>query len=137
MKIGKFGRRVHASTLATHFPVNLIRDADVNDRHRAERLRARCAYGYVGSMVTKGTAPGSWGEKLKKRTNMYEPFASRERIQKRVSLRLSQAMTGIYTATDLTLLPGVLEARENFTHFYPSAHEGLVYRASQFKPLFT
>jgi hypothetical protein len=132
MKTGKFSWRVHASTLATHFPVNFIRYADVNDRHRAERLWARCAYGYVGSMATKGMAPGSWGEKLKKHTTIYEPFASRERIQKRVSLSLSEAMTGTCTATNLTLLPGVLEARENFTHLYPSAHEGLVYRASQF-----
>ncbi len=65
-------------------------------------------------MVIKSIAKGPWGEKEKTHTTWYEPFSEMEEIQRAVNFVLSHDVTGICTAGDITLLPLVLKACENF-----------------------
>ena len=65
-------------------------------------------------MIIKSIARGPWGEKQKTHTTWYQPFTEKEWIQKGINFALSQPVTGICTAGDVSLLPDVLDACENF-----------------------
>jgi predicted aldo/keto reductase-like oxidoreductase len=119
------------------FPLNFVLYADPNYRSQAQELLALCEQRDVGVMIIKSIARGPWGKKPKRNTTWYEPFVDQEWIQKSITFALSQPVTGICTAGDVTLLPHVLEACENFSASSKSEQEELIARAVEFEPLFT
>ena len=119
------------------FPLNFILYANQVYRQAAETLLAECASRDVGVMVIKSIAKGTWGDKQKKNTTWYEPFIEKEWIQKSVHFALSQPITGICTAGDVSLVPDILEACETFETVDNSQQEDLISRASEFEPLFS
>ncbi|HEX9972591.1 MAG TPA: aldo/keto reductase [bacterium] len=119
------------------FPLNFILYANQMYRQAAETLLAECARQDVGVMIIKSIAKGPWGDKQKKNTTWYEPFIEKGWIQKSVHFALSQPITGICTAGDVSLVPDILEACETFETVDNSQQEDLISRASEFEPLFS
>lgn len=119
------------------FPLNFILYANQNYRRQAQKLLALCAQRDIGVMIIKSIARGPWGEKQKTNATWYEPFNDIGWIQKSVNFALTQPVTGICTAGDVTLLPSVVEACDNFSAFSHAEQSDLINRASEFEPLFT
>ncbi len=118
------------------FPINFILYSDPDYRQRAEELLAQCANRDIGTLIIKSIARGPWGEKQKTNTTWYQPFTEKEWIQKGINFALSQPITGICTAGDVSLLPAILDAWENFTKLSALEQSELISRASDFEPLF-
>ena len=118
------------------FPLNFIQFADPVYRQNAEELIRLCREKDVATMVIKSIARGPWGEKPKTHTTWYEPFSDLAHIQQAVNFALSQEVSAICTAGDITVLPRVLEACENFKPLSEADQEKLVASASKFEPLF-
>ncbi len=87
-------------------------------------------------MVIKSIARGPWGEKAKTHTTWYEPFEDHAHIQKAIDFVLSQDICAICTAGDITVLPKVLDACEDFKPMDAAAQEKLIATASEYEPLF-
>jgi predicted aldo/keto reductase-like oxidoreductase len=119
------------------FPLNFVLYANQKYRQTAETLLAQCASQNVGVMIIKSIAKGPWGEKQKSNTTWYEPFSEKEWIKKSIHFVLSQPVTGICTAADVSLLPAILDACESFEEMPTVEQEDLISQASDFEPLFT
>lgn len=118
------------------FPINYIQYTDRAYREATERLLALCQERDVGTMIIKSIAKGKWGEKPQTYNTWYEPFDEKEEIQKSVDFVLSQEITGLCTAGDLTLLPLVLKACENYTKLDQEEQEALIETGEVYQPLF-
>jgi aryl-alcohol dehydrogenase-like predicted oxidoreductase len=118
------------------FPLNFVQYANPYYRENAEALLEECEKRQVGTMIIKSTAKGSWGERKKTHTTWYEPFSEEEMIQKAVNFVLSQKVTGICTAGDVSVLPLVIQACELFTPMDQAEQEELIASASKYEPLF-
>jgi predicted aldo/keto reductase-like oxidoreductase len=119
------------------FPINFILYADQDYRESANALLAECANRDVGTMIIKSIARGPWGERNKTHTTWYRPFSDAEWIQKSINFALSQPITGICTAADVTLLPLVIDACEKYSPLNANGQEELIARADEFEQLFT
>jgi aryl-alcohol dehydrogenase-like predicted oxidoreductase len=122
---------------AVLFPLNFILFANQTYRQAAETLLAECASQEVGVMIIKSIAKGPWGDKQKKNTTWYEPFIEKEWIRKSVNFALSQPITSICTAADVSLVPAILETCESFETMDIGEQEELISQASEFEALFT
>ncbi len=118
------------------FPINFILYANQDYQRRARRLLALCEKRDIGIMVIKSIARGPWGDKPQKNTTWYEPFIDRDWMQKSINFALSQPVTGICTAGDVTLLPLVVEACENFSPLSQAEQDLMIAEANEFEPLF-
>ena len=119
------------------FPINFILYGKPDYRMRAEELLALCKNRDIGTMIIKSIARGPWGEKQKTNTTWYQPFTDKEWIQTGINFALSQPITGICTAGDVSLLPVIFNACEEFTKMSPEEQTELISRASDFESLFT
>jgi predicted aldo/keto reductase-like oxidoreductase len=119
------------------FPLNFILYANLGYRRQAEQLLAPCKSRDIGVMIIKSIARGPWGDKPRKNTTWYEPFSDPVWIQRSIAFALSQPVTGICTPGDVTLLPLVLEACENFSPYSEGEQEATIARAGEFESLFT
>ncbi len=119
------------------FPLNFILYSNTVYRSQAQELLALCAARDVGVMIIKSIARGPWEEKPKTNTTWYEPFTDQDWIQKSITFTLSQPVTGICTAGDVTLLPAVLKACENYSPYSEAEQAAMTARAGEFDPLFT
>jgi predicted aldo/keto reductase-like oxidoreductase len=119
------------------FPINFILYANQDYRESANALFAECETRDVGTMIIKSIARGPWGERNKTHTTWYRPFTDSEWIQKSINFALSQPITGICTAADVTLLPLVIDACEKYSPLNANGQEELIARADEFEQLFT
>ncbi|MBI3168071.1 MAG: aldo/keto reductase [Chloroflexi bacterium] len=118
------------------FPINFIQMANPEFRRAAEELISVCRAKDVGTMIIKSITKGPWGEKPKTSTTWYEPFDKMDEIQRGVNFVLSYDVTGVCTAGDITILPMVIRACENFTPQSTQEQEALIESGSQFEALF-
>lgn len=119
------------------FPLNFVQMAIPEFRENAEALIATCNAKDVGTMVIKTVTKGPWGDKQKTATTWYEPFDQMEEIQPAVNFALSYEVTGLCTAGDITVLPLVLGACQNFSPLNEAEREAMIQSGPQFEPLFT
>ena len=119
------------------FPLNFILYGAARYRQRAEELLAQCAHRDIGTMIIKSITRGPWGEKEKTHTTWYQPFVEKSWIQKCINFVLSQPVTGICTAGDVSLLPDILDACNNFEEMTSQEQHDLISQAGDFEPLFT
>jgi len=118
------------------FPLNFVQYTNPVYRSNAEALIKECRQKNVGTMVIKTITKGPWNEREHTHTTWYEPFSDQTMIQKSVDFALSQDVTGLCTAGDITVLPLVLEACQNFTPMALDEQESLIQSAGQYQPLF-
>ncbi len=119
------------------FPLNFNLYANPAYRQAAQSLLAECARKDVCVMIIKSIAKGPWGDHPQKNTTWYEPFDDADWIRKCIHFSLSQPITAICTAADVSLLPIILEACESFEPMGHDAQEECIANASLFEPLFT
>lgn len=118
------------------FPINFVLYANPIYRRNAEELLRQCHARDVGVMVIKAIAKGPWGDRPKIYNTWYEPFGDASHIRQAVNFALSQDVTGLCTAGDITLLPLFLRACEQFTPMSAAQQEALIASADEYEPLF-
>jgi aryl-alcohol dehydrogenase-like predicted oxidoreductase len=117
--------------------LNFVQYADPAFRRDAEELLRQCRERDVGVMIIKAIARGPWGEREKRYNTWYRPFDQPDQIETAVRFALSQDVTGLCTAADVSILPLFLDACDHFTPMTAADQEALIATASQFEPLFT
>lgn len=118
------------------FPVNFVQYAIPEYRKNAEALLALCAEKDVGIMAIKAICRGPWGDRQQTHTTWYQPFEEGDMIQHSVNFALSQPVTGLCTAGDVTVLPLFLDACEKFERMTMDEQEELIQSATAYEPLF-
>ncbi len=119
------------------FPINFVLYADADYRRSAEELLQRCRDRDAGTMIIKSIARGLWdGDEPRAYNTWYRPFERPERIQEAVDFALSQPVTGLCTAGDITLLPRFVKACEAFTPMNERDQEALIRTADEYEPIF-
>jgi aryl-alcohol dehydrogenase-like predicted oxidoreductase len=118
------------------FPINFVQYAISEYRINADALLDVCGEKDIGTMVIKAICRGPWGDLQKTHTTWYQPFESADMIQGSINFALSQPVTGLCTAGDVTLLPMFLEACERFQPMDEDQQEALIQTASGYEPLF-
>jgi aryl-alcohol dehydrogenase-like predicted oxidoreductase len=119
------------------FALNFVQYADPAFRRDAEELLHQCHERDVGVMIIKAIARGPWGEREKRYNTWYRPFDQPDQIEAAVRFALSQDVTGLCTAAEVSILPLFLDACDHFTPMATADQEALVASASHFEPLFT
>lgn len=118
------------------FALNFVQYADPAFRHRAEQLLCQCHARDVGVMIIKAIARGPWGDRPKVYNTWYQPFEDADQIQAGVRFALSQDVTGLCTAAELSLLPLFLEACQRFRPMDTAEQAALIASAAEYEPLF-
>lgn len=118
------------------FPINYIQYTDPTYRLQAEKLVRSCRERGVGTMIIKSIARGEWGEQQQRFNTWYEPFDDQDHIQDGVNFALSQDVTGICTAGDLSLLPKILQACRSYRKLSDGEQQALIEEGKQHQPLF-
>ncbi|MAT44241.1 MAG: aldo/keto reductase [Anaerolineaceae bacterium] len=118
------------------FPVNFVLYGQPDYREGAETLLAECKKRNIAVMAIKSIAKGPWDDKPKTHTTWYEPFSASDMIEKAVHFVLSQDVTGICTAGDITVLPKVLEACQTYQPMPKSEQEELIRKAAEYDLIF-
>ncbi|HSM24298.1 MAG TPA: aldo/keto reductase, partial [Anaerolineaceae bacterium] len=97
------------------FPLNYGLLGQEQYRTDALKLIDACKQRDIGRMIIKSVTKGPWNEKPKTHTTWYEPFNTPVHIQEAVNFVLSQDVTGLCMAGDITVIPMILQACEQFT----------------------
>jgi predicted aldo/keto reductase-like oxidoreductase len=118
------------------FPLNFVLYANPTYRKNAEELARQCRIKDVGTMVIKSVCERPWGNLPKTHNTWYKPFTEAQHIQAAVNFCLSQDVTGLCTAGDISVLPLVLDACAQFTPMSKEEQEALIATANQYEPLF-
>ncbi len=119
------------------FALNFVQYADPAFRRSAEELLRQCRERDIGVMIIKSIARGPWGEQEKRYNTWYKPFDEPDQIKAAVRFALSQEVTGLCTAAEVSILPLFLDACDHFTPMTTADQEALIASAGQFEPLFT
>ena len=119
------------------FPINFVLYANPAYRRDVEELLRQCHARDVGVMIIKAIARGPWDDRPKVYNTWYEPFDDADDIQQCVDFALSQGVTGLCTAGDVTILPLFLEACERFVPMSAGQQDALIASAGEYTPLFT
>jgi aryl-alcohol dehydrogenase-like predicted oxidoreductase len=119
------------------FALNFVQYADPVFRRNAEELLHLCHERDVGVMIIKAVAKGPWGEREKLYNTWYRPFDQPDQVEAAVRFALSQDVTGLCTAAEVSILPLFLDACERFRPMAAAEQEALIARAGQYEPLFT
>lgn len=118
------------------FPLNYAlmgQDAYCED---ALALIEVCKKKNIGRMIIKSVARGPWNDKPKTHTTWYEPYKSPEYIQEAVNFVLSQDVTGLCMAGDVTVIPMILQACENFSVMPEEEQSGLIEKGRAMEMIF-
>lgn len=118
------------------FPLNFVQLANPAYRQKTQELLRQCRTRDVGVMIIKAITKGPWGDRPQVYNTWYEPFDDASHIQQAVNLALSQDVTGLCTAADITILPLFLEACERFVPMDAAQQEALIASADKYEPLF-
>lgn len=118
------------------FPINFVLFAQPDYRMAAEELLTECKRRSIGVMAIKSIARAPWAEKQKTHTTWYQPFSEPEMVKKAVEFVLSQDITGICTAGDITVLPVILEACQSFTPMAAEEQALLRRKAAEYDLIF-
>jgi aryl-alcohol dehydrogenase-like predicted oxidoreductase len=118
------------------FPLNYALFAQDEYRMGALELLRECKARRIGTMIIKSVARAPWNEKQKTHTTWYEPFHILQTIQESVNFVLSQDVTGLCMAGDVTVIPMVLQACEHFTQLSEDEQKTLIERGKTMEMIF-
>ena len=118
------------------FPINFIQYTQQTYRIQSEQLLDLCRERQVGTMIIKAIAKGEWGEQPQRLNTWYQPFEDPDMIQAGVDFALSQPVTGICTAGELSLLPDVLQACQSYQRLTPAEQQRMIESGRKYQPLF-
>lgn len=118
------------------FPLNYGLMGQNAYREDALALIEVCKQKNIGRMIIKSVAKGPWNEKPKTHTTWYEPFKTPEYLQEAVNFVLSQDVTGLCMAGDVTMIPMILQACENFEAMTEEEQAGLIEKGRAMEMIF-
>jgi len=118
------------------FPLNFALYARPNYLEASEKLLQICQERNVGTMIIKSIAKGPWKDQPQTHITWYQPFSEQELIQQCVNFALSQPVTGICTVGDITVLPMVLNACQNFTPLSAEEQNELIRQGEKMEMFF-
>jgi len=118
------------------FPLNYVQYANPVYRENSQELLRICQSRDVGVMAIKSVTRGPWGQEEKKYNTWYRPFDDMESIQSAVNFTLSQEVSVICTAGEVSILPMVLQACENFQPLKDDEQEALIRAGASLEALF-
>jgi predicted aldo/keto reductase-like oxidoreductase len=118
------------------FPINFVLFADPNYRAGTQQLLQECRARDVGTMIIKAVGKGVWRDQPRTHTTWYVPFDTAAEIQTAVNFALSQDVTGLCTAGDLTILPMFLDACAHFEPMSLAQQEALMATSAQYESVF-
>lgn len=127
-------RRFDFDTLL--FPINYVQFADAKYRASTQQLLQECRTRDVGTMIIKAVGKGVWRDQPRTHTTWYVPFDNAAEIQAAVNFALSQDVTGLCTAGDLSILPLFLDACANYRPLSVDEQEALIASAGQYESVF-
>jgi aryl-alcohol dehydrogenase-like predicted oxidoreductase len=109
-----------------------------NEQYAAdfERLAAVCEERGVALQTIKGITRAPWGEREHTTNTWYEPFTDQADIDRAAHYVLARPNVFLNTASDVTLLPKILDAAERFERA-PSDVEMKDLASREMAPLFT
>lgn len=114
------------------FPLNFVLWADPDYRRDAQALLEACRDRNVGVHIIKSIAKDPWGERPKTHSTWYEPFTDQAIIDQAVAFVLSQPVTTLCSVGDVTVLPKVLDAAEQFRPLDGAAQASLLATADRY-----
>ncbi len=118
------------------FPLNYGLMGQEGYRQDAQALLEACRERKVGCMIIKSIAQAPWKERPKTHTTWYEPYHTPASIQEAVNFVLSYDVTGLCMAGDITVLPMLLQACEQFTPLSAVERDALIERGKAMEMIF-
>lgn len=118
------------------FPINYVQFANAKYRAGTQQLLQECRTRDVGTMIIKAVGKGVWRDQHRTHTTWYVPFDNAADIQTAVNFALSQDVTGLCTAGDLSILPMFLDACANYRPLSADEQEALIASAGQYESVF-
>jgi predicted aldo/keto reductase-like oxidoreductase len=118
------------------FPLNYGLFAQEEYRIAALELLNECKARNIGTMIIKSVTQGPWKERPRTHTTWYEPFHTLQSIQESVNFVLSQDVTGLCMAGDITVIPMVLQACEQFIPLTEEEQNTLIERGKALEMIF-
>lgn len=118
------------------FPINYVQYADAQYRAGTQELLQECRARDVGTMIIKAIGKGVWRDQPRTHTSWYVPFDNAADIQAAVNFALSQDVTGLCTAGDLSVLPLFLDACAHYQPLSVDEQEALIASAGQYESVF-
>lgn len=100
-------------------------------------LAGLCAERGVAMQTIKGITLGPWNEKEHTHGTWYEPLAEQADIDRAVHYVLGRGEVFLNTASDLTLLPKILDSAERFSQAPSDADMRMLAAERSMAPLFT
>jgi aryl-alcohol dehydrogenase-like predicted oxidoreductase len=97
------------------FPYSHVITRDEVYAADVRKLLATCRERHVAVQTIKGISRGPWGSREPSTTTWYEPLVEQEHIDLAVHWVLGEPGVFLNSASDLGLLPRVLDAAERFT----------------------
>ena len=114
------------------FPLNFILYANPKYYRHYESFRKLAKEKDVGLLVIKTIAKRPWGDKIPVYKTGYEPFDEQEEIDNCLRFVLSQDVTSAVTASDVRLVPKLLDAAERFKPLSDAQQKALTSRENLF-----
>jgi predicted aldo/keto reductase-like oxidoreductase len=118
------------------FPLNYGLMGQEAYRKDALALIEACQQRNVGRMIIKSIAQAPWNERPKTHTTWYEPYHTPTAVQDAINFVLSQDVTGVCMAGDITVMPMVLQACEQFSSLSEEEQNALMERGKSMEMIF-
>lgn len=118
------------------FPLNYGLMGQEDYRKDALALIEACQQRNIGRMIIKSITQAPWKERPKTHTTWYEPFHTPVTIQEAINFVLSHDVTGVCMAGDVTVMPMVLQACEQFSPLSGEEQNALMERGKSMEMIF-
>lgn len=118
------------------FPLNPTLLGNAQYREDYEALRDLAREKDVGLMVIKAVAREPWGDRERTYTTWYKPFDKQKDIDRSVRFALSQDITALSSAGDVSILPGILDAAGRFAPMSDEEKEETLQAHSKLRQIF-
>lgn len=118
------------------FPLNYGLMGQEAYRKDALALIEACQQRNIARMIIKSIAQAPWKERPKTHTSWYEPYHTPAAIQEAINFVLSHDVTGVCMAGDITVLPMVLQACEQFSPLSEDEQNALMERGKSMEMIF-
>ncbi len=118
------------------FPLNFVLRRHRNAQNDYEPLLKLAEEKDVGAMAIKSIAKQPWQTEAHTYSTWYEPFDTQESIDRSLWFVLSQGVTAAVSASDIRLVPRILDAAERFEKLSEAQQSELIAAATDLIPLF-
>lgn len=117
-------------------PVNYVLHAHPEPKNNYEPVLALAKERNLGVIAMKAVAKGPWPTEEKSYKTWYHPFDTQSDIDEAVRFTLSHDVTTVASSSDIRIAEMMINAAEQYKPMEMEEREGLLRKASMYKPLF-